>query len=76
MAKRDKGPQLPKPDDRGDYWLGSVAGAGPAIVHSTRKPGKWLALPKDEPVLTDSGGLRYFDTPEDALRELAARGDL
>jgi hypothetical protein len=65
---------LPTPDKYDNYWLtlGSGRVEGPCILSSGRKGSKWFAsLGNARGVLFDENyKLRYFDTPEDALRAL------
>lgn len=72
--------RLPKPsicsnDKVVNYWLGKADDArtnGPAIFQSRIIKGKWFASTgtKGEGVLMDRSGIRYFDSPEGALKAL------
>ncbi len=65
--------RLPRPDALGNYWLGETH-MGAAVFASGRPEaqGKFFATHgKDtEGVLLVPGGIRYFDTPEEALAAL------
>ncbi len=67
--------RLPSSDAFGNYWLGEKINCA-AIFKSGRKGyiSRYFAslgdLDEDFGLLTDDGGLRYFDTPEAALKAL------
>ncbi len=67
--------KLPSSDAHGNYWLGQKTQC-PAIFKSGLKGqiGRYFASTGDAEggfgVLTDGGGLCYFDTPEAALKAI------
>ena len=63
---------LPEPDEWGNYWFAGIS-KSPCILHSRIK-GRYIASGKDGLPLTEDSGLRRFDSPEEALRFMEARG--
>lgn len=72
--------RLPKPSEYGSYWFGRRAEpADPAIFRSGRKKdngdvvysGKYfLFLGSQKGILCENDRIKYFDTPEEALKNL------
>jgi len=65
---------LPPPTGYKNYFLGKPPNC-PAVLSSLVHRGKWLAsFGEKGEILVENAGLRYFDTPQEALEALERLG--